>query len=318
MIYTNNHNIPLALAVFLATNDYDKHNSISATTLLKPIKQIILSQRVQDNLIDISSLVSARMGSAIHSAIENAWKEPKQALQALGYSDSIIDRIVINPSLNELTESSIPIYIEQRVYKDLNGFKVSGKYDFVAEGKVQDFKSTSVYNYLNQSNVEKYQLQGSIYRWLAPDIITKDVMNIHYIFTDWSKVESIKNKDYPNNRVLTQSIPLLSLSETENYISNKLNQIRLYSQANEEDIPECSDIDLWRKPTVYKYYKNPNSSRSTKNYDNSSDAYNHFVKDGSIGLVKEVKGQVTACKYCPAFSICKQKDRYINDGSLII
>ena len=58
---------------------------------------------------------------------------------------------------------------------------------FVAEGKVQDFKSTSVYTYLNQTNKDKYILQGSIYRWLNEDTITRDTMDIHFIFTDWNK-----------------------------------------------------------------------------------------------------------------------------------
>lgn len=316
MIYTNNHKIPLPLAVFLATNDYDPHQSISATSLIRPLRQLILSQRVINNSIDISSLVSARMGSAIHTAIEQAWKEPQNALQALGYTDDVISRIRINPSLEELTEQSniIPVYMEQRSYKEINGYMISGKYDFVAEGRVHDFKSTSVYTYLNQSNVEKYQLQGSIYRLLNPEIITDDYMYIHYIFTDWSKVNSYK-PNYPQSRVLSQKIPLLSIEDTQAYIESKLQQYDYYKDLPETSLPLCSDNDLWRKPTVWKYYKNPSARVSTKNFDNPSQAY-ALQQSKGCGEVREVKGLVSACKYCPAFDLCSQKDILIQNGEL--
>ncbi len=325
MNYTNQLQIPLALAVFLATDDYDHESGvISATSLLKPIRQLILAKRIEpkDMSIDVSSLVSSRMGSAIHAAIEKAWTDPTKALKILGYPKRVYENICINPSKEFLASNpkAIPVYMEQRAYKELLGFKVSGKYDFVAEGKVQDFKSTSVYSYINQSNAEKYILQGSIYRWLNPDIITEDVMMIHYIFTDWSKASAAQNKDYPQNRVLTQRFNLLSLEETENFVRNKLEEIKRYSLSPEAEIPLCSDEDLWRKETVWKYYKDPNKlqGRSTKNFNTRLDAYTKLAEDGNVGIVLEVKGQVNACRYCSAFDVCTQKDQYLKSGELIL
>lgn len=320
MNYTNTSKIPLAVAVFLATDDYDyEPNTVSATSLLKPVRQFVLSKRVEkdDMQVDIGSMVSSRMGSAIHSAIEKAWTNPEKALKALGYPDKVAKNVVINPT--EVKPGQIPVYMEQRAYKDIQGFRVSGKFDFVAEGKVQDFKSTSVYSYLNQSNKEKYILQGSIYRWLNQDIITRDVMDIHYFFTDWNKKDSMSNKDYPTNRVFTQTLKLMSIQETEKWVSNKLSVIKRNLDIEEALLPLCTDVELWRKETVYKYYKNPNNTtRSTKNYSNMIDAMNHYVNDGRIGLVQEVKGQVAACKYCNAFPLCSQKDKLIESGDLVL
>lgn len=319
MIYTNNNKIPLPLAVFLATDHYDYvPNTLSATTLLKPTRQIVLGQRLEskDNIVDIADMVSSRMGTAIHTAIEQAWLNPNQALKALGYDEETIKRITVNPET--VNPNDIPVYMEKRSQKELLGFTITGKFDFVADGRVHDFKSTSVYNYLNQTNAEKYSLQGSIYRWLNPDIITKDEMNIHYIFTDWQKTESLRNPAYPKSRVLTQSYPLLSLQETEEFIKDKLTSILDHKDSHELDIPMCTDKELWRKPTVWKYYKNPNSTKSTKNFDNPTEAYARYNDDGCVGVVKEVKGQVSACRYCPAFLLCTQKDELINSGDLLI
>lgn len=325
MQYTNQLQIPLALAVFLATDDYDHETGvISATSLLKPLRQLILPKRIDPKNIniDVSSLVSSRMGSAIHAAIEKAWTNPEKALKALGFPPRVYDNIIINPTQEQLESNpkAIPVYMEQRAYKEIEGFRVSGKYDFVAEGKVQDFKSTSVYSYINQSNAEKYILQGSIYRWLNPDIITEDVMMIHYIFTDWSKASATQNKDYPQNRVLTQKFKLLSIAETENFIKQKLQQIKRHNMSPENEIPVCTDEDLWRKETVWKYYKDPSkmSGRSTKNFGTRHDAYMRLAEDNNVGIVVEVKGQVKACAYCPAFDICTQKDTYIASGELVL
>lgn len=318
MNYTNTSNIPLPLAVFLATDHYDYvPNVISATSLLKPVRQLILADRLssEDNLVELSDMVSSRMGTAIHTAIEQAWLNPTKALKSLGYSDDIIQRIKVNPETVE--ENDIPVYMEKRSFKKVGNHTISGKFDFVAEGKVHDFKSTSVYGYLNQSNASKYILQGSLYRWLNPDIITKDEMLIHYIFTDWSKAESLRNSNYPKARVHSQKYNLLGLDEIEQFVKDKLELYDSMKHQQEKDIPYCTDEELWRKPTVWKYYKNANATRATKNFDNPSEAY-ALQQTNGVGEVREVKGTVSACKYCPAFLLCSQKDELINSGDLIL
>lgn len=318
MNYTNTSNIPLPLAVFLATDHYDYvPGVISATSLLKPIRQLILADRLssEDNLVELSDMVSSRMGTAIHTAIEQAWLNPTKALKSLGYSDDIIQRIKVNPTTVE--ENDIPVYMEKRSFKKVGNHTISGKFDFVAEGKVHDFKSTSVYGYLNQSNASKYILQGSLYRWLNPDIITKDEMLIHYIFTDWSKAESLRNSNYPKARVHSQKYNLLGLDEIEQFVKDKLELYDSMKHQQEKDIPYCTDEELWRKPTVWKYYKNANATRATKNFDNPSEAY-ALQQTSGVGEVREVKGTVSACKYCPAFLLCSQKDELINSGDLIL
>ena len=260
-------------------------------------------------------MVSSRMGTAIHTAIEQAWLNPTKALKSLGYSDDIIQRIKVNPETVE--ENDIPVYMEKRSFKKVGNHTISGKFDFVAEGKVHDFKSTSVYGYLNQSNANKYILQGSLYRWLNPDIITKDEMLIHYIFTDWSKAESLRNSNYPKARVHSQKYNLLGLDEIEQFVKDKLELYDSMKHQQEKDIPYCTDEELWRKPTVWKYYKNANATRATKNFDNPSEAY-ALQQTNGVGEVREVKGTVSACKYCPAFLLCSQKDELINSGDLIL
>jgi len=321
--YLNTSNVPLSLAVFLATDSYEHDsNVISATTLIKPLRQIILGSRVpqEQSLVDIGGLVSSRMGSAIHDAIERSWLNGfPEALKALGYPEKTIERIRVNPKPEELHHGLIPVYLEQRSYREIAGRTVSGKFDFVGDGRVEDFKSTSVNTWINNTNDDKYILQGSIYRWLNPRIITQDTMAIQFIFTDWVAVRARTDPNYPSNRIMERVLRLHPLDYTENFIRTKIQQLDLYWHAPESDMPRCSDDELWRKAPQYKYYKNPTSTaRSTKNFDNKQDAYLRLAQDGNVGRVVEVPGQVVACKYCPAYPVCSQKDQYIASGELVL
>ena len=326
MNYANVSEVPLALAVFLASDNYD-HNSdestISATTLMKPIRQIVLPRRIPEGegQVNLADMLNSRMGTAIHDGIERAWLyDHTAALKALGYPNKVIERIKINPKPEDLTPDDIPIYLEQRLSKKVGKWTVTGKFDFIGEGKVQDFKTTSVYTYKNQHNNDKYALQGSIYRWLDPKIITQNTMEIHYIFTDWKPSMVKTDPNYPPKRFHTQSFNLHTQQEITKYVTDKLALIEKYIDSPEADIPYCDDADLWRSEPVYKYYKNGDttSRRSTKNFPTMQEAIIYMANNGNTGAVKEVPGSVTACKYCPAFAICSQKDQLISSGDLVM
>ena len=46
------------------------------------------------------------------------------------------------------------------------------------------------------------------------------------------------------------------------------------------------------------------------------EAQQYFIEKGSKGRIDTVKGQVTACLYCSAFTLCSQKDDLIAAGEL--
>ena len=331
--FTNLSNVDLALAVFLADDDYQNDmDGISVTSLIKSIRQIILIPRVDQSLTipDVISQVDARMGQAIHTGIEHAWKiNHVKCLKALGYSQSIVDRVVINPvDGEELAANAIKVYLENRNQKTFEGKIINGAYDIILDGVVGDHKITKTYAYISGSNDEKYILQGSIYRWLNPDKITADYMHLHFMFKDWKRSSVGRETNYPPSPVLTKSYKLLSIEQTEDYMRKKFAEIEKYIDAEDKDIPLCNAEELWQKDPHWKYYANKDkTSRSTKNFapaDFGSEAaakgaaYARYAKDGSKGLVVHKPGEVVACKYCAAFSICEQKDALIAQGSLIL
>jgi hypothetical protein len=326
---TNNQGFGLAMAVWLAHDEYQNgqdefpgENVISATGLLKPLRQIILTPRVPANeaIPDLSDFVASRFGHAIHDSVEHAWKTGYvEAMRKLGYPQKMINRVKINPETVE--DGDMPVYLEQRYFRriEVNGVKIviSGKFDQIINGEVNDIKTTSAYSFVSGSKDEDYRLQGSIYRWINPNKIHSDYIRIQHVFTDWQRMQAKINPAYPQNRILEKRVELMPLDQTEQWIRAKIIEIIRNQDLEEPELPFCTDKELWKTDPVFKFYSDPakaaEGGRATKNFDTRAEAMNHLASKGGKGAVLEVPGKVRACSYCPVFSICSQKDRYSHD-----
>lgn len=322
MNYSNNTDIPLALAVWVLADNYDYVNEsdyVSATSLMKPLRQIILTGRVEGQSVqpDVSDRVASSIGNAFHDSIEKAWKgNYRKALAQLGHPDSVIDRVMINPTEEQLAsiEHPIPVYIEQRAIKKVGNWRIGGKFDIIIDGVLHDNKSTSAYVWLYGTRDDEHSLQGSIYRWLNPTKVVEDIIRINYIFTDWKRVDAMSNPDYPQQRLLHKDIPLKSIQETQLWVENKLALIDRFMDAPEKEIPDCTDEELWLPAPVFKFYADPTkiTGRSTKNFKTLSEA-SGFQQSKGKGVVIPIIGSPKRCGYCSAFDACSQKDRYNHD-----
>jgi hypothetical protein len=319
MKITNNQDIALPLAVWLLNDEYDyisNPNYISVTTLMKPVKQIILAQRVplESKGFDLSDLIASRMGTALHDSIEKAINtNMSKALGTLGYPKGVIERILVNPTPEQvsLVQDPVVLWTEQRTLMEVGKWTVGGKFDLVAEGIVQDYKSTSAYSWIYGGRDEDHRLQLSIYKWLNQDKITEDYGIINYIFTDWMKSSATQNPKYPPSRLMSKTLALTEPKKIQQWVENKLALLDKYGQAEESEIPECTLTDLWMSEPAFKYYADPakTSGKSTKNFDSLAEANMHRATKG-VGIVKTIPGEPKKCGYCPAFEVCKQKDRY--------
>lgn len=324
MRLTNIHNLSLPLAVWLLHDEYDhiyEPNYISATSLLKSTRQLVLARRViqEEREVDISSLLASRTGTAIHDSIEKAWVLSGQsAMKKLGYPERVYSNVVVNPSKEQIATNPdiIPIWMEQRAFREITvgptTYKVGGKFDQIIDGRLFDAKTTSVYAYLLGRKDDDYAKQGGIYRWLNPELITDAHIYIQFIFTDWQKARSRNDANYPQTKAIEYPVEMPTLEETEKFIFNKLAEIQKFMNSPDEQIPLCTDKELWRGDTVYKYYADPNKTngRSTKNFEDKSEAYAFMASKGGKGVVIAQAGDVRACEFCPAFNACKQKDAY--------
>lgn len=321
MTITNHSDIPLALAVWLLHDDYDyvsEPNYISATALMKPVRQHILSKRVPRDAIqeDVEDYIARGLGSSLHFAIETVWKDKYAIpLKKLGYPQDVIDSILVNPTDEQVAANpdAILVYLEQREKRKLGKYTVGGKYDLVMEGIVHDTKSTSAYSWVYGNRAEDFIIQGSIYRWLNPKKITADIVRICFIFTDWQRAQANGNPNYPQSRLAQQDYPLQEPEQIEKWMRNRIELIERYKDAHDDEIPECTPDELWMSEPKYKYYADPNktSGRSTKNFSDPASARAHQAKLGK-GIIITEHAEPKRCNYCNAAPICKQRERLFN------
>lgn len=332
MRLTNNTKISIAMAVWLAHDEYSNTSGsdepipegkiISTTTLLRPTRQVVLAQRIspEEQELDIVDLIASRLGHALHSSVEDAWRHHyASSLMKLGYPKAMIDRIIINPKPEDLKPDTIPVYLEQRRFKKFGDYVISGQLDQIIDGSICDTKSTSTFSFTAGNKDEDYAWQLSIYRWLNPEKVTSNVARINFIFTDWLRYRALQDPNYPQKRVEEIQIELHSLEETEAYIAERIKLIERNKNLSEPEIVRCTDKELWRGDTVYKYYSDPSKvhsgGRATKNFDTDKAAANKHLSEMGKGIVVEFPGKVKACAFCNVFDICSQQKEYEHDRS---
>lgn len=329
---TNKTGISLALAVWAVNDDYDyqsRPDYISVTTLMKPIRQIVLPRRIPEEERenpDVIDLLSRAMGNSIHDSVEKAWVVNYKAnLRKLGTPNNVIARVLVNPTEADIQSlkalglgEPILVYVEQRAFKKVKTARrewtVGGKFDMVTDGIVNDTKTTTAYTWVYGGKDDDYRQQGSLYRWLNPDKIYEDFIRINFLFTDWSKASAKTNPNYPQSRAEFKDIPLTDVTETEAWVVAKLEQVEKYMAAPESEIPLCTDEELWMSDPVFKYYAKPETAmaggRATKNCDTMAEAREYMASKGGKGTIITVKGEPKRCDYCEAFDACSQKDTF--------
>ena len=263
-------------------------------------------------------MVASRVGTAVHSAAEASWLYARdQALANLGIPKKVADRIVVNAD-KEDDPDAIYIYMENRATRDCYGYKISGKYDFVYEGRVYDIKTTKTYNWIHGGNDKKYAQQASIYRWLNPDIITEESCAIEFLFTDWSPLKQLADpKQYPPLRVMQRLIPMMSIAETEEFVLARVKELDRCMDLKQKNLPKCTPTELWQDAPKFAYYKNPNSTaRATKLFNSMGEAVVQKAKDGNKGKIVSRPAEPKFCLYCDARPICQQAAKYVIQGLL--
>ncbi len=309
-------NMPESLGVWLATDSYTGggcDRTIGATELLKSVRQIVLTRRVDSAQVtpNLNSLIASRIGVAIHDAIRHSWVNPTRikALEALGLP---AHKYIVNPD-GPVPPGMIDVRTEQRTMREIDGWKVSGEYDLVIAGQLMDTKTTKGFVIQKKLNDVKWAMQGSIYRWLNPEVITDDSVVIECVVLDWTAAAARAAPEYPQQQWISIRLTLTSYQQTESFIRTKLAEITKHLDTPEPELPECTDEDLWREGPSYAYYANPEATgRCTKKFDTLHDANMHLAEKGK-GRVETRPGEVKACAYCSAASLCTQRLRYLNE-----
>jgi len=278
MKLTNNHGLPEYLVRWLSRDEYDHiPGTYSATGLLKPARMLELTRlHSKDLTIDVADLIASRYGTALHDSIS-------LALQSTGWLS------------------------EKRFHAEFNGYRISGKPDLLFEGRIVDFKSTSVWKFIHRG-YDEYVKQLSIYRWLiARNGTDYERGEICFLFTDWQRRRSLSEADYPNLRVAVVSgLALWPAAMTEGFMAERIKEI----EAARDCLPLCPDDELWRDEPAWALMKQ-GKKRSRKNCKTLEEA-EELKAEGEY--IEARPGKVKRCNYCACRPVCDQYKQMLNDG----
>ena len=223
----NTHGLSKIDFEWLLKDDYDHDDSLSATTLLKPTRELVAIKNCSDKLTsDISDKIWAVVGTACHASRER----------------------VKYPGLQS----------EKRYYTTINNVKISGKFDALdhannfpcLENKrvcqtdlvINDLKTTTLWN-VARGEFDDWINQLSIYRLILHHnkIRTSEWAVISALVRDWTD-RAAKLKGIAGCQLQNIPIQLMDLTETHEMISHKINLIIPYLDCRDiNTIPLCSE-----------------------------------------------------------------------------
>jgi len=281
MTITNKLNLPEGFVKAVSNEKHNAEGSLSATTLIHGIKEIILTDRYWDSLEDdVSDRIWAIWGQAVHSLMESEGE-------------------------NEFTE-------QEMAYK-IGGITVTGKIDNydMKHGVINDYKTAPVIK-VKLGNFSEWYLQGMIYAWLLEknNFPAKHCRFIT-LLKDHSKPEVLRDSQYPKSPVYLYEFPvtLQGLFKIGMYIKDKVGEHQRCIALNDDAIPPCTPEERWDRPPVYAVMKS-GQKRAVKLFNAREEADALASAKGGNHYVEYRKGESVKCSsYC----LCKRYCNFYQD-----
>lgn len=228
---TNKYGLPESIVRAVRYSDYDAGDSdITVTQLVSP-PQLVELRRLHDAEIveDASDRIWMLMGSIAHG---------------------ILQRADIQDALTE-----------ERLYTEVNGWKVSGSFDrtiLLPDETVQDFKVTSVYAAKDAVKAE-WEAQLNCYAHLLRlHSFAPRKLEIVAILRDWRPSEAKRNPQwYPPVPVKVMPVNLWNGDYTDGYLSQR---VTLHQAARNGQYQPCTPPERWEQPSKIAVYRNDNKT----------------------------------------------------------
>ena len=276
MKITNRLGLPEGFVKACGTELHNAPGTVSATTLLKGPKEIMLTKRHWDELEDdVADRIWAIFGSAVHSILE-----------------------IETPDT----------FVEESVSTEVDKLIVTGRVDCYDpnNGVLYDYKTASVWKVI-YSDFEDWKKQGLIYSWL----LMKngfDVKRCRFVamLKDHSKSKAKFDAGYPQSPVFVYEFDVTAedLAEIETFIVAKVKEIEQVEELADDDIPPCSENERWAKPTTYAVMK-PGRKTALKVLGIKAEAEKMAEEQGNGCYVEERQGTDGKCpEYCGCCEFC--------------
>tara|TARA_R110001606_G_scaffold361238_1_gene514318 strand:+ start:1850 stop:2743 length:894 start_codon:yes stop_codon:yes gene_type:complete len=287
---TNIHNLPEIVVDTLQTNHYNSGDSDATVTQLidSPRVKVLQRRHDQDMESDVSELIFSTLGTAMHNLFEEAAEQKGE-----------------------------DIVSEERLFVDIEGWKVSGAIDLqqIEEDGVivSDYKMTSAWSVIFDKADWHKQLNS--YAWLVRHAKGMKVKELRIIaaLRDWQRRKASMEENYPNSPITVVTIPLWSDQEQDDWMLERvtLHQKAIFEDMTDGVIPVCQPSERWQKNTKFAVMKK-SRVRAIKLHAAEDDANEHADSLGKDHYVDTRVGECTRCAqdWCGVARWC---DQYQNE-----
>lgn len=278
MIITNNSNLP-APFVKMAEDHYEiKPKRYSVTTLLKPVREILLSRKY-NNVIeqDCADMIWMLFGQATHAVLEK---------YSVGKTE----------------------FAEERLeYKLENGYTVSGVVDLydMEKSELVDYKTASVWKVIKR-DFDDWRKQGLMYAWLLrKNGLPCDDVTFYAILKDHSIRKAKTEADYPKSNLFKYAFPVTdsAIAEIDKFIRDKIDEIIKYEDRADDELPMCPLEDRWNDGDKYAVMRK-GTKRALRVLDSEEEA-NLYIQNNGGDFIEKRPGEDKKCiDYCRCCTKC--------------
>lgn len=284
MKLTNIYNLPEAFYRAVQNDKYSRGNAdYSATDLISPPRIVHLKRRHDDEIVeDVSDRIWSLFGSAVHHVLERS------------------------RPINALTE--------ERIYTDMAGRVISGAADiYDGNGVISDYKTTSVFTAIYGSRIEEWTAQLNIYAYLFRSHgfdVNRIVVVIMY--RDWRSAEALRMSDYPKGSVEEIELDLWTIEEQREYIHSRLRLMIESESLTDEELPECTDKEMWTKGEAWAVMKGKNikASRVLQSESEAAAWISAQDRPEQYSVVYRAPERKRCESYCSVSEFCSQFKAY--------
>ena len=277
MKITNNLGLPEALVMACQTSPHNSPNSVSATTLLKGVREIVLTKRHWGEMTDdVSNRIWALFGTAVHSLLEHETPDT-------------------------FTEEFLSVAV--------SGWRVTGRIDCydMTNGIVHDYKTASVWKVI-KGDFEDWRKQGLTYAWLLKENgFPVSECRFTALLKDHSKSKARHERGYPQTPVYVYQFTVTDedLKEIEGVIRAKVIELDKCNGLADDQLPMCTDSERWAKPTTWAVMKEGRKTALRVFEDKElADKYLEGIDDKKA-YIEERKGTDGKCpEYCSCCAFC--------------
>lgn len=291
MNYTNELGLPQPFVEAVKSKHTYKPNRYSVTEVLGGTCEAVLKRRHQSEVTeDVSSMLWAILGTAVHKVLESAHSGPQQ---------------------HQEQWLCVPVDVDGESYE------LSGIFDLYDEGtgKVTDWKVTSVWQVL-LGDYSKWRQQVLTYCWMlrqkGHDAHAGEIVAM---LRDHSQRKARFEKGYPAHPVHVERWEFSDedLLSAGRHVADWFLEVRAQEKLPDDELETCSQEHRWHKPDKWAVMKK-GQKRAVKLYDSKRDAQERCDRENEAArkrsevekhYIEFRQGEDTRCQsYCGVAEFC--------------